>query len=187
MHHLCRCALTSRLVLVLGFVSPLAGQTPTAPRYRPRDAAMRASQMIDSIARLDAWAVAARRVLVDTLTAGAFWVEYEPVVMTRAVRASTPEAAVWSYLGGYATKVFRIGSAETALRLLRSRTDGSSSCAPVSSRSQVPAPSSGICASPVGLVSSSGRSRSASPRASAASPAARKWFVGVDAWRPRGQ
>jgi hypothetical protein len=88
-----RCARTSILVVIFASVcNPLAGQTLSSPRYRPRDAALRAKQMVASISRLDASVGSVRRVLVDTLTPGAFWVEYEPAAMARAVHASTPEA-----------------------------------------------------------------------------------------------
>lgn len=117
-HHPRRPVRTCLLLLLVSLsYYPLAGQTLTAPKYRPRDAAMRATHMIDSIARLDAAAGAVRRLMVDTLTGGAIGLEFEPGAQGLALRAATPAAAAASFLVNHGPRVFGIGSGETALDL----------------------------------------------------------------------
>ena len=113
------------LLLVAWPSSQLAAQVLGPPRYRPSNTAMRATAMIDSVARITA-PHAPRRLIVDTTNAGSFWFEFEPAALPSALLAPDPATAADRFLQGFTTKVVGRESATIELRRVISRSAGDS-------------------------------------------------------------
>lgn len=104
-------------ILTLAGASRADSQETTIPRFRHANPSAHARRMLDSVVRLDREVGAARRVLIDSVNAGSFWLDFNLDAAAEAAAAPTAQGAADAFLATYAPKVFGVGPAPSGLVL----------------------------------------------------------------------